>query len=121
MAKKSGIGSLGILLSLIGGVIIFVFGILMVVSYLVKDLQATINDLRFETISFGNESLLIFGILLVVLGGVVVWAWKNKKVEEGGDLLLWGIVFLVIGILTSSIPGFLLILGGVLMIVDYFI
>ncbi|MFW9780598.1 MAG: hypothetical protein ACFFE8_17280 [Candidatus Heimdallarchaeota archaeon] len=124
MAKKSGIGDLGILLALIGGILMAVFGILRIVgSFMaeVNDLLQTLFDVNFVGGFLGENGGLISGAIALLLGVIVIWAWRTKQVSSGNDLLLWGIIYIVLGLIGGSLGGMLVLLGGILFVIDYLV
>ena len=118
---KSGIADLGIILSVVGALILVIFGILRTAGGLVEGLE----DLLAFDISIlgsGDQTMLIVGgIIAIILGVIVLWAWKEKKISSKGDYIIWGIVFVVIGIIGGSLGGLLILVGGILIILGYFL
>ena len=123
MAKKSGLSDLGIILALIGGIIMAIYGILRIVGVFITEANEVLSsafDVDLLSGNIGGENgVLVAGIIALVLGLVVIWVWKEKKVS-GDGILLWGIVFIVIGLIGGSPGGLLLLIGGILLVIDYF-
>ncbi|OLS22623.1 MAG: hypothetical protein HeimC3_28970 [Candidatus Heimdallarchaeota archaeon LC_3] len=123
MAKKSGLSDLGVILALIGGIIMVVYGILRIVGVFVAEANDILSDAFDVDLLSGNiggeNGVLIRGIIALVLGLVVIWVWKERKASRDG-ILLWGIVFIVIGLIGGSPGGLLLLIGGILLVIDYF-
>jgi len=124
---RSGLGSLGLVLGIIGGVLMVVSGILLIISFFLIEFDQYVTLLQSDLTlinlgSFGGAeyALLFTGIIVLVLGAILVYAWKNKSssIQSGGDLIVWGIIFLVIGLVAGTLGGFLALLGGILMIID---
>ncbi|MHA1992193.1 MAG: hypothetical protein ACW981_18805 [Candidatus Hodarchaeales archaeon] len=124
MAKKSGLSDLGVILALIGGIIMAVYGILRIVGVFVSeanDLLQSAFDVDLLSGSIGGDNgALVAGVIALVLGLVVIWVWKEKK-ASGDGILLWGIVFIVFGLIGGSLGGLLLLIGGLLLVIDYFV
>ena len=122
MAKKSGLSDLGVILALIGGIIMAIYGILRIVGVFVaeaNDVLSSAFDVELLSGSIGGENgVLIAGVIALVLGLIVIWVWKERK-ASGDGILLWGIVFIVFGLIGGSLGGLLLLLGGILLVLDY--
>ena len=119
MAKKGTLGNIGILLSAIAGIILLVFGIILIVASLLTDVRDQVQSLQFDYLTIGDNALLAYGLISIVLGLITVWAWKNNKIEK--SMLLWGIIFIVFGLLTGALPSVLLVVGGILLVLDEFL
>ncbi|MHA2295418.1 MAG: hypothetical protein ACXAEU_14570 [Candidatus Hodarchaeales archaeon] len=117
---KSGIASLGLVLSLIGALVLVIFGILRIVGAFVTELEALLG---FDISLFGNDQTMriVGGLIAILLGVIVIWAWQKKKVKAKDDYLLWGIIFIVIGIIGGSLGGLLILVGGILIVIGYFV
>lgn len=119
MAKKGTLGSIGILLSVIAGLILLIFGILLIIGFLLTDVRDQVQSLQFDYLTLGENALLVYGLVSVILGGITVWAWQNKKIER--SMFFWGVIFIIFGLLTGALPSLLLIVGGVLLVLDVFL
>lgn len=119
MTKKGGLTDLGVILGVIGGLILIIFGILRIASEFVEDL-ADLLFFDYNVITADNaENVLYAGIIEIIIGVIVLWAWREKKVS--GNILVWGIVYIILGLIGGSLGGLLIILGGILLVLDYFL
>jgi len=118
---KSGIADIGVILSLVGAIILVVFGILRIVSVFVEGLESLLA-LDISLLGSGDQTMLVAGgIIAILLGAIVIWAWKEKKISSQGDYIIWGIILVVIGIIGGSLGGLLILVGGILVILGYFL
>lgn len=124
---RGGLGSLGLGLGIVGGILMVLSGILLIISFFLIEFNQYVSLIQadFTLANLGNiggseNRLLISGIVVLVLGAILVYVWKNKNssIQSGGDLIVWGIIFLVIGLVAGTLGGFLALLGGILMIID---
>ena len=124
MARKSGLGTLGMLLALIGSILLIIFGLALIVSTVVSGFEDVLAQLNYRIIdlsTYGGDNV-VYGILAIIFGVIVFYTWKNGNVKSGDDLLVYGIVYVVLYlVLGGGLGGVLVLLGGVLLIIDYFI
>lgn len=121
---KSGIAGIGIILSVVGALILVIFGILRIAGEFIEGLDSLLAlDISvLGSVGSGDQvTSIVNGIIAILLGVIVLWAWKEKKVSAKGDYILWGIVFVVIGIIGGSLGGLLILVGGILIILGYFL
>ena len=116
---KSSLGNAGLILALVGGILLIIFGVLSIASYFVSSFNDLLNQVQLYSLYTGSERLLVGGIIAFVIGVVVVYVWKEGKVGAGDSLLIWGIVFIILGLVGGSLGGLLVILGGILLILDF--
>ncbi|MHA2365461.1 MAG: hypothetical protein ACXAC7_16005 [Candidatus Hodarchaeales archaeon] len=121
MAKKSGLSDIGLILALIGGIIMAIFGILRIIGYFIEDIN-TSDYMDISILGSGaSEGALAGGIIALVLGIILIWVWKEKKVGTGDSILIWGIIFIVFGLIGGSLGGLLVLIAGILLLIDYFV
>ena len=109
MAKKNkDLRKWGLLLSLIGGIIIVVFG---VVGLLEMAIATTINF--GSPIGFVGNTILA-NIIAIVLGALIIFLSIKPT---GLDTLVLGIILLVLGIIVFGLGGLLTIIGGILLLI----
>lgn len=126
MAKASGLTDIGNILALVGGIIMVIFGILEIVNSVASSLSSsldTVTKYNYHLYNFGTGTLggVIDGIILLVLGIVLIYIYKEKKAKSGDEILIFGIIYIVLGVLAWGIGGILSVIGGILLIIDFFI
>ena len=109
----------GYIISLIGGFILVVQGILLIISQSVNALRdvGSISFLAFTSIFWLNGLItLLLGILVLFL----IWDWLQKKVRTGPlikDTVWLSVVLIVIGVITGGTGGVFVFVGGILSLV----
>ena len=126
MAKASGLTDIGNLLAVVGGVIMVIFGILAIVYTIAGSLQDSLSNFtqyNYQAYHYGGGDLggIVGGIITLVLGIVLIYIYKEKKAKSGDEILIYGIIYIVLGLIGGSIGGLLAIIGGILLIIDFFI
>ena len=116
----------GRILGLIGGLLMI--GIIIVVNRLLNQTIINLNisgfDLGMNFIAStigGDLNWLITAILMILLGLIALYGYNQLDGRSQSDLLVWGIIYIVIGIIGAGLGGFLAIIGGIILIIDYFI
>jgi len=97
-----------------------IFGLLRLAGAFVTELESLLElDIAF----FGDtqEMRIAGGLIAILLGVIVIWAWRSKKIKSKDNYLLWGIIFIVIGIIGGSLGGLLILVGGILILLGYFL
>ena len=69
----------------------------------------------------GDLNWLVSAILMILLGLIALYGFGQLNGEGQSDLIVWGIIYLVIGIIGAGLGGFLAIIAGIVLIIDYFI
>lgn len=121
MAKSSGLTDIGNLLAVIGGIIMVIFGILAIAGSFVSSINNTFSNYNYHIDFLGAQTALIYGIIMLVVGIVLIYLYKEKHGKTGDDLLIYGIIFIVLGIVGNGLGGLLAIIGGILLIIDFFL
>jgi len=120
LAKSSGLTGIGNLLAVVGGIIMVIFGILAIVGTVVNSFNEALVQLNFQIYRVSNDSL-VGGIITLVIGIVLIYIYKEKHANAGDELLIYGIIYIVLGFLGGSLGGLLAIIGGILLIIDFFL
>jgi hypothetical protein len=58
---------------------------------------------------------------MVALGIVAIYGYKQLAGKPKSELLLWGIIYIVVGILGAGLGGLLVLVGGIVLVIDYFL
>ncbi|NHJ48709.1 MAG: hypothetical protein FK733_13070 [Asgard group archaeon] len=108
----------GFLLSLIGGVITVIFGILGFIVNLASDVHWFFGSgfIGMANEVAGSVISIIFGVLAILLG-LKLFFPKIREIIAKIDLIIIAIIMLVIGIIVFGIGGIIIIVGGILVLV----
>ncbi|MHA2224307.1 MAG: hypothetical protein ACXAC8_03845 [Candidatus Hodarchaeales archaeon] len=121
---------IGRILGVIGGLVMIVFGIIVVVNNLLAELIVTlgmqdiVDLLSFNVVGnfIGSTAWIISAALMIVCGVIAIYGYQQLGSSRGKDgLLLWGIVYIVLGIVAGSVGALLILIGGLVLVIDYFI
>lgn len=122
MADLKGIGRI---LGVLGGIIMVVFAIIIVVSNIASDLVEAFNDiLDLTTINIAgqiNLDWVISAAVTLVCGLIAIFGYQKLSSRDKGDLLLWGLIYILIGLIGGTIGGLFVLIAGIILIIDYFI
>ena len=119
---------IGRILGVIGGILMIVLGIVMIVNNVLDEAIFALDqfgvDLGMNFVGDtvgGSNSWLIAGALMIILGIVAIYGYQQLAGKGKGDLLVWGIIYIVVGILGAGLGGLLVLLGGIVLVIDYFL
>ncbi|MFX1284562.1 MAG: hypothetical protein ACFFB5_12955 [Promethearchaeota archaeon] len=124
MADLKGLGRI---LGALGGLIMIVFAIIIAVSNLAADLVEAFSDiLDLATINVAGQALgstawIIAAAITLVCGVIAIYGYQKLSSKDKGDLILWGIIYIVIGIVGGTVGGLIVLIAGVILVIDYFI
>ncbi len=123
MAKSSGLTDIGNILAVVGGILMVIFGILGIVSTVVSSVNNALQQVNIPSYgpNFVRGDALVGSIILLVIGIVLIYIYKEKKARSGDEILIFGIIYIVLGWIAWSLGGILAIIGGILLIIDFFI
>jgi hypothetical protein len=126
--KMANLKFIGRILGGVGGLLMILIGILLIVN---KVLNQTIIDLNISGIDLGTNFIantiggdfnwLVSAILMIILGLIALYGFNQLDGRSQSDLFVWGIIYIVIGLVGAGLGGFLAIVGGIVLIIDYFI
>ncbi|MFX0126269.1 MAG: hypothetical protein ACFFAE_21795 [Candidatus Hodarchaeota archaeon] len=124
MADLKGIGRI---LGVLGGIIMVVFAIIIVISNVASELLEAMADLvDLTTINLAGQALgtqawIISAAITLVCGLIAIFGYQKLTSRDKGDLILWGIIYIVIGLVGGTVGGLIVLIGGIVLIIDYFI
>jgi len=110
---------IGRILGAVGGLIMIILGIITLIE--AGDLfQFNLQLFDFNIISGAVQgNLVVMAIVSIICGIIAVYGYKSLNGE--GDLLVWAIIYIVLGLIGGTLGVLLLFIGGVVLLLDYFI
>ncbi|MFX0125283.1 MAG: hypothetical protein ACFFAE_16770 [Candidatus Hodarchaeota archaeon] len=116
---------IGRILGVLGGIIMVVFAILIAVREVASELVEAMEDiLEISTINIAGQAGLdwiVSVIITLVCGLIAIYGYQRLASKDKGDLILWGIIYIVIGLVGGTIGGLIVLIGGIILVIDYFI
>lgn len=119
---------IGRILGAIGGIIMVIIGILVIVNNVLEEAVYALDSLGFELdLNFigsnleGDLQWIVAGVLMIVCGLIALYGYKELAGRGKGDLMVWGIIYIVLGIVGAGLGGLLVLIGGIVLILDAFI
>ncbi len=113
---------IGRILGVIGGIIMVVVGIVIVVNnFLELALDLGLIQLNAAAQVLEEGSWLVSAAIMLVCGIVAIYGYKELGGKKKDGLLLWGIIYIVLAIVGGGIGALLVLIGGVVLLLDYFI
>lgn len=122
-ARRSTLTTVGLIFALIGGIILIAVGALSIISLFVEAIAEVTADFYTVTSVFGTGDVytVVYGLLAIIMGILVIWIWKEGRVRSHGDLLIYGIIFIVLGVVGGMPGGIIVFVGGVFLVIDYLV
>ncbi len=124
MADLKGIGRI---LGMLGGIIMVVFALIIVVTGLASDLVDAFSEiLDLATFNIAGQALgttawLVSAAITLVCGLIAIFGYQKLASRNKGDLILWGIIYIIVGLVGGTIGGLLVLIAGIILVIDYFI
>ena len=120
---------IGRILGVIGGLLLVIFGIIMAIDELLPDLGLSLNigGIDFGTnfvgglIDLGDLQWLFLAAIMIICGLIAIYGYRELASKGKGDLLVWGIIYIVVGIVGLGLGGLLVFIGGIVLLIDNFI
>lgn len=112
----------GRILGLLGGLLMILFAVVRVLREF-ADIAIDLGILEFTVVRglLGTESWMISAAILIICGIIGIYGYKQLEGEKKKNLLLWGIIYIVIGLAAGTVAGLVTLLGGVVLFIDYFL
>jgi hypothetical protein len=124
MADLKGIGRI---LGVLGGLIMIIFAIIIVISNVAAELVEAMADLvDLTTINLAGQALgtsgwIIAAAITAVCGLIAILGYQKLTTKDKSDLILWGIIYIVIGLVGGTVGGLIVLIGGIVLVIDYFL
>jgi len=119
---------IGRILGLIGGILMIVLGIIIVINNILDEAILALDQFGVDLgLNFvgdavgGANSWLVAAALMIIFGIVAIFGYKQLSGKPKGELLVWGIIYIVVGILGAGLGGLIVLLGGIVLVIDYFL
>ncbi|MFX0170732.1 MAG: hypothetical protein ACFE9L_02310 [Candidatus Hodarchaeota archaeon] len=117
--------SIGRILGVLGGLIMVIFAILKAVQNVAGELVEAMEDiLEISTINLAGQAGLDWIVsvaITFVCGLIAIYGYQRLSSKEKGDLILWGIIYIVIGLIGGTVGGLIVLIGGIVLVIDYFL
>ncbi|MFX1515852.1 MAG: hypothetical protein ACFFC6_06055 [Promethearchaeota archaeon] len=124
MADLRGIGRI---LGVLGGIIMIISAIIIVVSNVAAELVEAMTDLiELTTINIAGQALgttgwIITAAIIAVCGLIAILGYQKLSSKDKSDLILWGIIYIIIGLVGGTVGGLIVLIGGIVLVIDYFL
>ncbi|MHA1941136.1 MAG: hypothetical protein ACW97P_05370 [Candidatus Hodarchaeales archaeon] len=69
----------------------------------------------------GDLQWIVAGALMIVCGLIALYGYKELSGRGKGDLLVWGIIYIVLGLIGYGLGGLLVLIGGIVLLLDAFL
>ncbi len=120
---------IGRILGVIGGILLVIFGIIMAINELLPDMAISLDigginfgtNLIGENVDLGDLQWLFLAAIMIICGLIAIYGYRELAGKSKGDLLIWGIIYIVVGIVGLGLGGLLVFIGGIVLIIDNFI
>ena len=115
---------IGRILGVIGGLLMIIIAIVFVVNNVVNEILdlSALGLNVFGEMDLGEDiGWVVSAAVMVVCGIIAVFGYQKLASRDKGDLILWGIIYIVVGIVGGSLGGLLVLIGGIILVIDYFI
>lgn len=120
---------IGRILGVIGGIILIIVSIIMAINSLLPDLNISLNigGIDFGTnfiaglLDVGDLQWLFLVVIKILCGFIAIYGYRELASKSKGDLLVWGIIYIVVGIVGLGLGGLLVTIGGIVLVIDHFI
>ncbi|WP_455142414.1 hypothetical protein [Candidatus Hodarchaeum mangrovi] len=111
---------IGRILGAVGGLIMIILGIVELIEA-VDLLQFNLQLFDFNIISGAVQgNLVVIAIVTIICGTIAIYGYKALSNKGKGDQLVWGIIYIVLGLIGGTLGVLLLFISGVVLLIDYF-
>ncbi|MHA1228189.1 MAG: hypothetical protein ACTSPV_15700 [Candidatus Hodarchaeales archaeon] len=70
--------------------------------------------------NFGSKGWLVLAVILIICGIIAFYGYQQLTKKKKSELLTWGIIYLVLGIVGGTLGGLLTLIGNIVLLLDYF-
>ena len=107
------------MLVLLGSFFLIIFGSFLIIVIL-SNAFSDIGQYNYRLFNIDGFNYLNYGILYLIFGLIVAWICIYGRIHHYNKELRWGITFIIIGLFVETIGGFLIVSGGVIILIDNF-
>ncbi len=114
---------IGRFLGAIGGLIMLIIGIISVINNVLGEIVALgLLGLNFVGDTIGGDfGWIIAAAIMIICGLIAIYGYQQLASKGKGDLLVWGIIYIVLGIIGAGLGGLLVLIAGIVLLLDNFI
>jgi len=121
---------IGRILGVVGGLLMVIIGIIYAVNNLLGDVLFALDqfggiDLGMNfvggAVDLGDLQWVVTAALMIIAGVIAIYGYKQLAGKGKGDLLVWGIIDIVVGLVGFGLGGLLVFVGGIVLLIDNFI
>ena len=119
---------IGRILGLLGGLLMIIIGIIAAVNNLLEDVVFALDQFGIDLgMNFvggavgGDLQWVVTAAIMIICGIVAIFGFQQLAGKSKGDLLVWGIIYIVVGLVGLGLGGLLVFLGGIVLVIDNFI
>ena len=119
---------IGRILGLLGGLLMIIIGIIAAVNNLLEDVVFALDQFGIDLgMNFvggavgGDLQWVVTAAIMIICGLVAIFGFQQLAGKSKGDLLVWGIIYIVVGLVGLGLGGLLVFLGGIVLVIDNFI
>jgi hypothetical protein len=121
---------IGRILGVIGGLLMVIIGIIFAVNNLLGDVLFALDqfggiDLGMNfvggAVDLGDLQWVVTAALMIICGVIAIYGYNQLASKGKGDLLVWGIIYVVVGLVGFGLGGLLVFVGGIVLLIDNFI
>jgi len=127
--KMADLKFIGRILGVIGGLLMVILGIITAVNNVLGEVVVALNQFGVDlgmnlvggAVDLGDLQWVVTAALMIICGIVAIYGYQQLGGKGKGDLLVWGIIYVVVGIVGFGLGGLLVFIGGIVLLVDNFI
>jgi hypothetical protein len=128
--KMADLKFIGRILGVIGGLLMVIIGIIFAVNNLLGDVLFALDqfggiDLGMNfvggAVDLGDLQWVVTAALMIICGVIAIYGYNQLASKGKGDLLVWGIIYIVVGLVGFGLGGLLVLIGGIVLLIDNFI
>ena len=120
---------IGRILGVIGGLLMVIIGIIYAVNNILSEAIFALD--QFANIDLGMNFVggavegdlkwIVTAALMIICGIIAIYGYQQLGRRSKGDLLVWGIIYVVLGLVGFGLGGLLVLIGGIVLLIDNFI
>ena len=119
---------IGRILGVIGGLLMVIIGIIYAVNNVLSEAIFALDQFGIDLgMNFvggavtGDLQWIVTAALMIICGVIAIYGYQQLAGRSKGDLLVWGIIYIVLGLVGFGLGGLLVLIGGIVLLIDNFI